>query len=389
MITIRDSIHKNVVVSDLAQDLLDTPQVQRLRRIRQLGGAYLVYPGANHTRFEHSLGAYALARKASEALGLGEADANVVQAAALLHDVGHAPFSHTAEDILLERGLRHEDISVDRIQWTVLADILAKHGVAAKEAARAVRGQGPWGELVAGDIDVDRMDYLVRDGHYTGVAVSVDVDRLVSSYRLVEGHVAIEEKALHTAEALLLDRFLMYPTVYLHHTCRAIETMLVAGVRDLLGTRGGAEEFQEWDDGQLLAAMRAHGGFAAEVVRRLETRDLYKRAWEGSRADLDASKGLAAVAADRRQRAKRESELAEACGLAPGQVILDVPSPPRMREVAARIVTRDGDVVPLAQASTLVATLEKARMDHWRWWVFAPREHIAKVRARVPQALGV
>lgn len=390
MITIRDSIHKNVPVSDLLQELLDTPQLQRLRRIRQLGGAYLVYPGANHSRFEHSLGASFLASRAAESLGLGEEESKVVTCAALLHDVGHAPFSHTSDDILAEHNLRHEDLSVDRISWTVLNDVLGRHGVAAKDVAAAVKGQGAFGGMIAGDIDVDRMDYLVRDAHYTGVAVSVDVDRLVTLYRLVDGQLVLDEKAVHTAEALLLDRFLMYPTVYLHHTCRSVEAMLTAGIRAMLETTGRpVKEFQEWDDPRLLEAMREAGGFAGEVVRRMEERDLYKRAWEGAAKDLDASKALKEMASDRGLRRKRETELAESCGLQPGQVLLDVPRLPRFREVGARIATRSGDVVPLSSLSTLVASLDRARMDHWRWWAFAPHEHAEKVRQRVPELLGL
>jgi len=229
---IRDPIHNYIHVDAMGEELLDAPRVQRLRRIHQLGTGSLVYPGANHTRFEHSLGAYHLAGQAARALGLGDDDRKAVQAAALLHDVGHGPFSHTSDPLYRDFLHRtHEDLSVDAVQKGALADVLARHGVEPARVVALVRGETPLGGLVSGDLDVDRMDYLVRDSHYTGVNIGVDLQRLVSDLALTPQGVAVKAGSVPAAEMLLVTRVQMYATVYFHRTLRVAERMIERAFR--------------------------------------------------------------------------------------------------------------------------------------------------------------
>ncbi|MEF8831015.1 MAG: HD domain-containing protein, partial [Halobacteriales archaeon] len=168
MKTIKDPVHDHIQVAGVAEDLLDTPDVQRLRSISQLGTASLVYPSANHTRFEHSLGVYHLAGRALDHLGIEGTQAERVRAAALLHDVGHVPFSHNLEDLIHRRtGKYHDDVD-DLLDRGAVGDVLRGHGLAPREVAKLVAGEGELGQLVSGELDVDRMDYLVRDAHHTG-----------------------------------------------------------------------------------------------------------------------------------------------------------------------------------------------------------------------------
>ena len=166
MTRIRDPLHGTVHLTDLEEKMLDAQPMQRLRGIRQLAMAYLVYPGANHTRFEHSIGTLALAGKMCEELGIGEDRAAKVRAAALLHDVGHVAFSHESEQVIMRKLGTHEEVGKRIITKGEIADILSE-SFSAREIAKLP--DKPLGQIIASDIGADRKDYLLRDSHYTGV----------------------------------------------------------------------------------------------------------------------------------------------------------------------------------------------------------------------------
>lgn len=382
-VTVRDPIHGSIALDDWAVPLVDAPVVQRLRRIHQLGTAHLVYPGAHHRRFEHSLGAHHVAGQLAASMRLESADARTVRAAALLHDVGHGPFSHAFEELLKENGRRHEEMSVDLVRWGPLADLLRQAGIDPVAVADCIAGTGRLAPVVSGTLDADRMDYLLRDAHYTGVRSSVDVERLVGTVEWLDGRVVLQESGLLAAEGLLTTRFLMYPAVYLHRTVRASESMLLAAVRAAIaeGKERLVDLERETDDG-LLHRLRAAGGAAAELVQRLDERRLYKRAHEGGAGDANAT--VRKLQSDARACRRAESEIAAAARVPAHHVLVDVPQPPKFREAGLQVHGAAG-LRPLTEASRLVKVLQEARMDHWRFWVFSPkneREQVAAAAAR-------
>jgi uncharacterized protein len=388
--SLRDSIHRNINLEDWALNLIDAREMQRLRRVRQLGTASLVYPGANHTRFEHALGAHKLAQDATRALGMDAESARHVQAAALLHDVGHGPFSHLFEEV--KAGRRHEEFSADLVQWSGLNDLLQKSGLDPKRVIQILLGKGEHGRIVSGDIDVDRMDYLIRDAHYTGLRVSVDPERLLAVMTLRDGEFLAREEGLTACESLLVARFLMYPSVYFHHTCRSGETMLVNAVKDLVAHGTEYDVLRVMDDVELMSALKAGTPYSREIATRLDDRRLYKRAFEGTHARVTADPALQRIVRDPKERARVQKEVADAVGLAEGQLLIDVPPVPLAREVEAKVLTKEDKVVPLRDASTLVRTLVAAQMDHWKFWVFTPREsqeRVAKEFNRIAAAQKV
>jgi HD superfamily phosphohydrolase len=326
-----------------------------------------------------------LAGRLAAAAGLDAESARTVRASALLHDVGHGPFSHAFEDLLRDEGRRHEETSLDLIRWGPLADLLRQGGLDPVAVGDAVVGQGPLAPIVSGALDADRMDYLLRDAHYTGLPSSVDPDRLVSVLERDETHgLVLQESGLLAAEALLTMRFLMYGAVYMHHTVRASQAMLVAATRMHVqdGHAKLAELERETDDG-LMHRLRSHGGPAAELATRLDERRLYKRAYEG-RADQAGLPVVQRLQRDGAARAAAERELAEEAGVAPEHVLLDVPKPPRFRELGLNVRTPEG-LRSLPQASRLVHVLQEARLDHWRFWVFAPKPDREKVGVAAQQ----
>lgn len=386
MQSLRDSLYRNISLEDWALQLVDGREMQRLRRIRQLGTAYLVYPGANHTRFEHALGAHKLAQDATRALGLPPEDARHVQAAALLHDVGHGPFSHLFEEV--RPGRTHEEFSVDLVQWSGLNDLLKQSGLDPKRVARLIQGRGEHGRIVSGDLDVDRMDYLVRDAHYTGVRVSVDPERLLSVMALHNDDFLVREEGVTACESLLVARFLMYPSVYYHHTCRSAQTMVVSAIRDLVESGVPYDEVRVMDDAELLSALKSGTRYAREIAQRVDERRLFKRAFEGTHKRVQGDPFLERLVQESKERERIRRELADLAGLDDGSLLIDVPPRPMPREVEAKVLTKDERVVPLREASTLVRTLVAAQMDHWKFWVFAPQESLEIVEREFQKMLG-
>lgn len=386
---VRDPIHDYIALGPEALAVVELPVFQRLRRVRQLGTANLVYPGANHTRFEHSLGAYHLAGRAAAALRLSRADTLHVSLAALLHDVGHGPLSHLSEPAYHRRtGHSHVDETVRIVTKGPVADALGAAGADPAVVGRLAKGQGTLGALTSSDLDVDRMDYLVRDSHYTGVGTGVDLERLTSELALRNDEVVLRASALPAAEMLLVTRFMMYTTVYYHHGCRAAEVMMDRALEDALERkRFSVDAFWGMDDVALFSALRADDGLAGSLSRDVEERRLAKLALEAPHGDIPAGTAEA-FERDPAKRQKAERAIAEAVRVDPRLVAIDFP-PVAAKPFEAKVLTDRGDVQPIGELSALVSILDRAHLDHWRLRVFAPaaaREAAAKAAADV---LGV
>ncbi|WP_435095189.1 HD domain-containing protein [Halarchaeum sp. P4] len=391
MTTIKDSVHDHIEVTGVAAALLDTPPVQRLRRVHQLGTANLVYPSANHTRFEHSLGVYHLACEALDGLGIEGPRAKRTQAAALLHDVGHGPFSHTIEDLIHEHTGKYHDDVADLLTEGEVAHVLDEHGLDPARVAGMVRGEGELGQVVAGELDVDRMDYLVRDAHHTGVPYgTIDHGRLVRELTIHDGRLVLDEGNVQTAESLLLARALMNPTVYNHHVARISKTMLRRAAERLLAeTETTPNELRRMDDPALQVALRKCDA-TSEFARRLDERDLYKRAvWaEMGDVDDDVFADDTVIDADDAELREYERAIADRAGVEPDAVLLDVQSRPRMRESDSRVLV-NGDVRRLDEQSTLVRALQMAQREQWRLGVYAPAAHTEPVGRAAVDVLGL
>jgi len=386
MTTIKDSVHDHIAVEGVAEALLDTPLVQRLRRVRQLGTVSLVYPSANHTRFEHSLGVYHLACEALDHLGIDGLRAERVRAAAILHDVGHGPFSHNIEELVSrETGKCHDDVA-DLLAGGAVADALHAHDLEPDPVAALIAGEGELGQLVAGELDVDRMDYLVRDAHHTGVPYgTIDHERLVRELTFIDGALVLDEGNVQTAESLLLARALMNPTVYSHHVARISKSMLRRAAERLLETAPDISpaDLRRMDDYQLSVALRGTDATAA-LGERLANRELYKRAVWAERRDVSD----AVVEADHETIREFEADIAARADVDPRHVVVDVPTETAMRETSTRVLV-NGDVRRLDEQSTLVAALRQAQREQWRLGVYAPADQVEPVGYAAEDVLGL
>ena len=385
MKTIKDSVHDHIAVDGVARALLDTPAVQRLRGIKQLGTVSLVYPSANHTRFEHSLGVYHLACEALEHLGIEGVQAERVRAAAMLHDVGHGPFSHNLEELTYRRTGRYHDDVHELLASGTVGDVLHEHGLDPEAIADLVAGDGRFGQLVSGELDVDRMDYLVRDAHHTGVPYgTIDHGRLVRELTFVDGELVLREGNVQTAESLLVARALMNPTVYSHSVARISKAMLRrAGERLLESGDVDAGELHRMDDHDLVVALRSHES-TREFSRRFDHRDLYKRAlW----AEIDDVPG-GIIEADHDDIREFEREIADEAGVDREAVILDVPNRPSMTESTTRVMV-NGEIRRLGHQSPLVDALRAAQYSQWRLGVYSPDELRERIGTAAVDVLGL
>ncbi|MFB6126064.1 MAG: HD domain-containing protein [Halolamina sp.] len=391
MNAIKDSVHDWIQLGPVAGDLLDTAAVQRLRHIKQLSTVRLVYPSASHTRFEHSLGVYHLADEALGHLGVDGRRADHVRAAALLHDAGHGPYGHQTEEVIMRETGQHHDEIGGLLDGTgplngageELAAVLRDHDLDPERVAELVRGEGELGQLVSGELDVDRMDYLVRDAHHTGVPyAAVDHGRLVRALRYRDGRLVLDRGNVRTAESLLLARALMDNIVYRHHVSRVAGAMVERASERLLADDDlTVAEFRRMADHDLLVALCDH---VPELGRRIERRDLYKRAvWAG----LDGVP-VDVTEFDHADERAAAADIAARAGVDEHEVVVDVPSRPVMKESEARVLV-DGVVQRLEEASELVSAMRAAKRGSWRLGVYAPASVRDEVTVAAADVLGL
>ena len=368
MKSIRDSVHGNLQLEEFEVRLTDTPEIQRLRRIKQLGFTYLVYTGANHSSFEHSIGAMYLASRLAGNLRLDEDTQTMVRSCAILHDAGHGPFSHVSEGVI---DTSHEKLTYKLIKESQLGDILSEK-FSIKDIIAVISGKGPLGQIISGELDVDRMDYLLRDSYYTGVAYGViDVERLIYNMKLDDG-LLLKEKGVQAAESMLLARYFMYPSVYQHHTTRIANSMFRRCLRKLLENGIiNAKEIYKYDDTDIISAARSQKGYIHEIMRRLDTRQLYKRVYS---LKIDETIPPQSIFKLELKIKKIEEEIADELGINQDFILLDIPEYPSFHEMSTP-VSVNGDTVKLGDVSNLVRALKDARFNHADLCIYLPEDY--------------
>ena len=412
MKVINDAIHGQFKLEGVAQDLLSTPEMNKLSHIKQLGLAHLVFPGAHHTRFEHSLGASHIAGRMAESLSLGDGDADTLRAAAMLHDVGHGPYSHTLEHILADRGgMDHMEVTKGIIlgEYDVIVDgegesiderktipgILEENGLDPKLVSSLITGPDASGtersllswtegredfsgedktlaQLVHGPVDCAQLDYLLRDSHFTGVKHGVvDHNRLIECLRSQGGDIVVEQGGLSALEGMLVARGLMYSAVYFHRVTRVTEVMLSRAVERAGDALPDSIDLQRRVDAEIWGALDKAGGFSRDMITRLKYRNLRKGCLRRRKDDLgpEQIEKLASIANDLSSRREIEDDIAFRAGLEPGYVAIDVPSvklllsEPRMAQVDVKVVGDDGKTRWLKEVTPMAEALRKRQVS--------------------------
>jgi len=382
LLTLRDPIHGFVRADALEQALINSRPLQRLRFIHQLGFTFLVFPGAEHTRFSHVLGAMELAGKVYDALAAKAptvldpdprcTDRRLVRIAALVHDIGHAPFSHSAED-LFQDGIQHEEMTCRLLDIDEIQEMFERFGDGVTTAAVQRLLQSPadgkerlLSQIVSGELDVDKMDYLLRDSLFCGVRYgSYDLPRLLDTMLPIadpetrEWGIGVDEGGVHALEALVMARYYMFTQVYFNVTGKALELHLNQWLREQNRQwPADPEEFLLHDDVSTLAAMRADDSVHARAV---VGRNHFPLAFE---TDEHLSAG------EKQLFKAHIPNLIERYG--EERILLSNSSkdPHRLRQSGVLVRRFDGTLVPMEHASHFIRHLE--RIERFR--IYTPAD---------------
>lgn len=425
----KDKITKDTIYGIIKLDkpelfLTDLPPMQRLRGVSHLGLINLVYPGANHTRFEHSLGVAYIVEQALKQIRLNiknevnitDNDVLSAKVAALLHDVGHLPFSHASESLIEKAGVLteasqlgvqpHEYISKCIVECDYFSRAFdeinrrTKYNLEAEDIANYIIGKTKdskkkfVAELINGTVDADKIDYLTRDAHYTGVPHgrvdigylinTLTITRMMKEYRLVG-----ERKGLESIESLLTSRELMFPTVYTHHTVVIARSMLTRAIfyafKDDVENEGldYVLNLLKFDDKSLLSFLYLHGGYPTEIVSRIKYRRLFKRALTIGRRNF-VNRAVIMDFAKKYKNLKEaivdENEIANNAGLDNGYVIIDVEELPPVYKETRFPIKFDGEIRLLDQLPTMISGLGERRREKWKAYVLAISDYKEKVK---------
>ena len=396
LLEITDPIHDFIRLNKTEHQIIDTPVFQRLRRIKQLSGAHLTYPGAQHTRFEHSLGVLHIASMAASSLNskglMSTDDIENIRLAALLHDIGHGPFSHLFEEVLQRKKQSHEDVGKQIILKSEIGDIISKSGYDKKLIHNLAVGQSKMqylNEIVSGALSADMMDYLLRDGYFTGAEhAKIDHHRLTHSLDVYKNKLALDSSALVNFETMMISRFQMFKAVYFHKTVRAGEVMLLEAM-SLAGNELGLsslkmDEYVKLTDEVILEKLMSLPETSSDLTaaKKIATdyqdRKLFKCVFERSLSGKSLSK---------KRLDEIKQKIAKKSKINPNQIFIDtsttssIPLTPSKKESKSIILTRkDGKntiakEIPISQIP-LVSSMSKV-MNILR--VYTPASHRRKI----------
>lgn len=427
---IQDPVHGAVGIDGVFLEVLDRPEMQRLRRVKQLGLGNLVFPGANHTRFEHCLGTYHLAGRMAEAVGMDREASATVRMAGLLHDVCHPPYSHTLEPFMEQAsGMDHMELAralvfgdvpffmeedsdifggLDTMSEVMEADGISPDDVCGLISSPETVGSASletWGgydhfpsrdyahQIIHGPVDADQIDYLMRDSLHTGVCHGqVDVDRLIETMGVVNDRIVLGRGGVTAAEGLMVSRSLMYTSVYFHETTRIAQRMTT---KALAASDADVSDLHLIGDQELASRVAASGGRPSAEIRRVAARRLDKRAFAvyGDRAGDDLKETLMAYSG-RGGADRLEKEIADAAGADPMDVCAEVTSRTSLQGLMSigktdvSIADGEGRVRSLSRYSPIARALQARDPYGWAVIVACPEGMTEAVGRAARRVLG-
>ena len=422
-ISVRDPLYGFVELNPVEIKLLETSLMQRLTRIKQLGHTSIVYPSAVHTRFEHSLGVLHIASRTCDRLQVPKEEKIAIRSAALLHDLGHGPFSHIFERVLGEctdGEWSHEDVTCLMIERT--PSISEALGRGKKKVLEILKGDrfGIDRDIVSGPLDADKLDYLRRDSYHTGVAYGVfDIERVLYSICKIQtkerDYLGLTEKGQDAIESYRLARYLMHANVYEHHARLIADDMFLRAIhiavqqndieKDSLNPNKDEERFLDFYEGlddhsieHLL--LKKSKGRAKTIIQKVRDRDLFKRAYMtklSADSIRDYAKRSEILNMERDQVTKKEEEIASRVGISSDDVIVHLQNikiklyerfqslKPTEDESPILIRRGDGSIGSLEEESPIRSVLENIN----RLYVFAPEDSEKEVHDAAEDIFGV
>jgi HD superfamily phosphohydrolase len=416
---IKDPVHGYVYITQEEKTIIDSYPVQRLHRLRQLAGAEYVYPGANHTRFEHSVGVMYLAgmviSNPNISQHVNEDETEIIRIAALLHDVGHGPFSHVFEYLLTKNlDKTHEDLTTWIIQKSELSDIIKKAGYSPQEIGELAVGKlhkpkkAFLDQIISSTVDVDKQDFIVRDTYHTGAEYGyIDIFRLIYTLDVLGENLAVEIGALSALESLLIARIESFKSIYFHRVGRAAQIMLAMAMdkaNEELGlTRFKTPEQYLAMDDYTVYTMLKNCKKSKNIINDLENRRMLKCAYEKTFYEKDTM--VSNIFSRENYRRQLQLEIAEEANVETNVVIIDVPTVPSVpyehsvltesMEIPVFYKTPEGKKIPqrLSEISKIFETL-RGFMNILRVYTTAEErekvsEAAAKILGRIPSSARI
>jgi len=339
---LKDPVHGYVYITEEEKEIIDSFPIQRLHRLRQLAGAEYVYPGANHTRFEHSVGVMYLAGRVMEnpniSQKISEDEAEMVRIAALLHDVGHGPFSHVFEHLLVkELGKTHEDMTRWIVTKSELKETLGKSGYDKEEIGALAVGtlhkpqKTFLDQIISSAVDVDKLDFVVRDTYHTGAEYGfIDIFRLIHALDVLGENLAVDLGALSALESFIIARIESFKSIYFHRVGRAAQIMLAMAMEkanEELGLTSfkTPDEYLSMDDYTVWAKLK-NCKKSSGTIKNLERRQMLKCAYERTFYEKDAV--ISNIFSQEAHRKQLQVDIAKKADVETEAVIIDVPTVP-------------------------------------------------------------
>jgi HD superfamily phosphohydrolase len=416
---IKDPVHGYVYITQEEKTIIDSYPVQRLHRLRQLAGAEYVYPGANHTRFEHSVGVMYLAgmviSNPNISQHVNEDETEIIRIAALLHDVGHGPFSHVFEYLLTKNlDKTHEDLTTWIIQKSELSDMIKKAGYSPQEIGELAVGKlhkpkkAFLDQIISSTVDVDKQDFIVRDTYHTGAEYGyIDIFRLIYTLDVLGENLAVEIGALSALESLLIARIESFKSIYFHRVGRAAQIMLAMAMdkaNEELGlTRFKTPEQYLAMDDYTVYTMLKNCKKSKNIINDLENRRMLKCAYEKTFYEKDTM--VSNIFSRENYRRQLQLEIAEEANVETNVVMIDVPTVPSVpyehsvltesMEIPVFYKTPEGKKIPqrLSEISKIFETL-RGFMNILRVYTTAEErekvsEAAAKILGRIPSSARI
>ena len=408
---IKDPVHGYIYITEAEKKLIDSYPVQRLRRLRQLAGSEFVYSGANHTRFEHCLGVMHLAGKVAENQNLAplmsEEEIQTVRMACLLHDVGHGPFSHVFEHLLVKfLGKTHEDMTRWIIEESEVKDIINDTGYNSDDVAKLAVGElrkpkkAFLDQIIQSAVDIDKLDFVVRDTFHTGAEYGyVDIFRLIHMLDVLGENLAVDVGALSALESFVLARLESFRSIYFHRVGRAAQIMLASAMeaaKDELNliVFDSPQDYLKLNDytvwTKLLECEKSR-----KIMKNLERRNLLKCAYD--RSFHVKEKMVTSVFGVDEVREQVRNKIAEQAGINPEEIYIDVPTVPSVpyhhsdllepMEIPVFQKTRNGEKIPLRLSDiSPVFYVLKGFINILR--VYTDKKHIDQVTLAASKVIG-
>jgi len=408
---IKDPVHGYVYITEAEKQLIDSYPVQRLHRLRQLAGSEFVYSGANHTRFEHSIGVMYLAGKLTENQNLSqllsEEEIQIVRMAALLHDVGHGPFSHVFEHLLVKfLNKTHEDMTRWIIQKSELRDIISGLGYDADAIGKLAvgelrrRGKAFLDQIIQSAVDVDKLDFVVRDTYHTGAEYGyVDIFRLIHMLDVLGENLAVDVGALSALESFVLARLESFRSIYFHRVGRAAQIMLATAMEEAKDELGlvdfdSPEDYLALND-YTVWTMLKECEKSRGIIEKLERRRLLKCAYD--RTFHVREKMVPSIFSVDEVRDQMRNKIASEAGVEPQAIVIDVPTVPSVpyhhsdllepMEIPVFQKTRTGEKIPL-RLSDISSVFDVLRGFINILRVYTDERYVDKVSVAAAKVIG-